>query len=304
MLDLKSRIKNQEIAVSKILEGTFDTRDGSINPAQVRAIAAEGSLGRLPLLTRDLVPVYGRKGIQAAQILEGIEGALATRIHVDILENVYWSKLTSLQKADLRILAMKEDLPEEGGVRWYLDEGDMEYNVKELLKAKLPKAEIIARLACDAFKKYRIEKIVQHAEQSLLQTAINHAVSEAKTAAKAAVKTGEPVDLAVICARHGLGPEYVARLLVGKQDEPPRGAMGFRSTRKKQSALRKAGESLSRYLDNILEWTRNGITPPSKIKFYHMTKDVAIRLGNELVSNAEDNLKAAQEGLKRIEHID
>lgn len=300
MLDLKTRNKNQRVEVSKILQGTFDTREGNINYTQVRALAEEGELGRLPLLTRDLVPVFGRKGIKAAQLLEGVDGHDAEFIHVDILNNVYWAKLTSLEKAQLRIFAMKEDLPEEGGVRWFLTEGDMEFNVKELLRAGMPKADIITKLTCDAFKKTRIEKIIKHANASIIASAINHAVADAK----AALKSGKSPNFVAICAKHNLGPEYAPRLLTGKQDEPKRGAMNFRSTRAKQTALRKAGDSLDGYISNLLEWTRNGITPPRQIRYYHMTKETAVKLANELVANAEDNLKAAQEGLKRIENIE
>ena len=57
MLDLKSIEKNVKIKVDKILEGTFDTRPGGIDPAEVRAIAAEGALGERPLLTTDFIPV-------------------------------------------------------------------------------------------------------------------------------------------------------------------------------------------------------------------------------------------------------
>ena len=212
---------------------------------------------------------------------------------------MYWGKLTLAERADLRIFAVRADLPDEGGIRFYLTESDMNFNIKELLQAGKTGEAIISALTCDAFSKTRLKALVKAAEASLLASGLVRAANIARDE----IKKGRQPNLAKICISVGLDPKHAPQLLVSRQWEPERGAMSFKSTRAKQKAIREAGDSVAIYLRNILEWTRNHQTPPAQKKYYHMTKDVAIRLTNELVANAEDVLRSTREGLARVENL-
>lgn len=214
--------------------------------------------------------------------------------------NVVYSQLNSLQRAELRIFAMKEDLPEQGGIRFYLDEQDMNLNIQTLLKNGMSEEEIVRQLSCQAYSKTRLKTLVKSALQHNLQVGLNAVAREAQDYMQ---KTGgKTPDLRRLCEAKGIDPKYAGQLLVTKQTTPQRGRITYRSMNAKQKALRGAGDSLAKYLENILEWTRNGYVTKGK-STYQMTKEVAIKLVNSHIATAEDILRSAQEGLKRVEQI-
>lgn len=276
------------VPVSGLRQGVMDVRvDGTLDLAHVREVAEVGMPTKLPAITKDGVVFGQRHGVLVQQRLSGQEGKLATHIYVDVYTNIVFDKLSPSEVADLRMASMEFD--KHAPVR-YLNQDDLYFNVKELVKAGIPNETIVKRFQTwPQLSKTRLNKILESVGQSILQTNL----SAASAHCAKLIEQHRPIDVTKIGPMFHLPEKHWKKLLHPIHTNTQPSKKTFKSTLAKQPFLKKAGKDLKRVLDRTANDVRNSI----------MSKESAIKLVNAHIARAQDILQSAEEGLNRITSI-